>query len=193
MPAQIVISFQSHSVTTQDVLQQRAYSDQSYHVLSPQNIRIFFCDSSNTLAVPLRHYNQARSSIASFPSRPMGCCSSTATVPSEPILAPAPLVAETMTPSTVLSQAIVETSPVPSSQPPPSRTGPSFRPKSARHIPTSSQDPSPQSRTKAAPQPRQDLNNSLPQSPRTNAETPSTPEPNNRPDGISLIPGESDA
>lgn len=145
----------------------------------PKNTRILFRDT--TLAEFLRHKHRYPSSKLEASYRPMGCCSSTATIPSEPASAPASLVTEKTTP--VLSQSIAENSSVPSSHPP-FRSRAAFRPKSARPTINFSQ---------AAPQPRQSLKSTLPQDPTTRAESPSAPNPSSRPDVIFSMPGESDA
>ena len=118
----------------------------------------------------------------------MGCCGSTATVPSEP---PPSTPASNRTAHVPMpSQTSQEMTPIPSSQPLArrrSRTG--SRPESSSR--TYSQDSNTRSRTKSAPQPPPaPLKASSSQGPRARAETLTAPKRSNRPDSRPPMPGE---
>lgn len=120
------------------------------------------------------------------PNRPMGCCCSTATVPSEPPLStPA---TQRMEPVPVPPQTSSKIPSIPSS-----RT--LYRARGRRPLAESSsrrfsQDSNPRSRTESAPQPPQSSKSSS-KNPRARAATLTAPKWSNRPDSRSLMPGES--
>ena len=121
------------------------------------------------------------------------CCGSAATVPSEP--QPRPPVTE-LRPSAPapLQPNIKEGSSIPSSSRPPSRPRSHLsasKLESIHHSEVSSQDPTPRSRTKSAPQAPQTLKSSSPQDPRIRAHSVVQSKRSSRSDSRPTGPGET--